>query len=155
MGTAATFQVQVHAGAGNDRLRAYGIQATAFHLGLVSLLDLGLYGGAGNDTVQVLFADNPGGTVSFTAPATFRLRLGGGAGRDTVEADLSTAAAQPGVYDVQVRGGSGNDVMGLSIVDPVFCLYHGGAALLDGGLGINTLDPAIPLPAANVRRVNV
>jgi hypothetical protein len=56
---------------------------------------------------------------------------------------------------VEVHGDSGSDRMGLYIEDAFACQYRGFGALLDGGLGNNTLDPVIPVPAANVKRLNV
>jgi hypothetical protein len=160
LGRETTFQVQVHGGPGNDRLQMIDNATTPggiAMLGFAGMFDLDLFGDAGNDRVQVLFSNNPVfDNVTFGAAATFRMRLAGGAGKDTVEASLTTGALGgiTGTYDVQVRGGGGNDLMGLSIVDPVACIYRGGAALLDGGLGLNKLDPVIGA-AGNVRRLNV
>jgi hypothetical protein len=81
----------------------------------------------------------------------------GGAPAKTAWWALKTgpSAAGDGIYDVEVTGGGGSERIGLYIEDAFACQYRGLFALLDGGLGKNTLDPVILGPAANVKRLNV
>lgn len=153
------FLVEVHGGTGNDVLSAIN-GGNELHLDPGAVFDLNLFGEAGNDTVSCLFNTNRLGDDLDFGPggaSVFRLRLNGNAGNDTVWAALSNTSFSntAAVYDVQVLGSGGNDVMGLIVTDqtdPPHLIYRGGAALLDGGLGVNTLKDLVE---GNVRQINV
>lgn len=142
-----TMTATVHGGSGNDILNFFNTQffmGGLLNLSTGALLDVNLLGDSGNDTIRVQ-TDIVGGSLAFGIVAEFRTRVNGGTGNDTILVQLNNTAGSPlGVYDVQATGSSGNDAMQMGIADPVGMIYFAGAAILDGGLGTNTLtSPSI------------
>jgi hypothetical protein len=165
--TNSSLTFTVHGGGGNDNLGAFtGVLGSTLTVADLARLEIGLFGDAGADYMEVNFGFVPmmAGDLRLGAEALFRLLMDGGNGADLVSAQLiNTDTTDPtAIYDVQVLGGAGNDVMGLKVIDNgVSPQFVGGLALIDGGLGINVED--VPLPpnfegfgiAGPVRRLNV
>jgi hypothetical protein len=87
--------------------------------------------------------------------------FGGGEGPSGVKlhtlSNTGTITDPKGVYDVQVLGSGGNDVMGLMVNDPLHVTYRGlfDTALLDGGLGVNRLMVGYLVDPTNVTAINI
>jgi hypothetical protein len=72
------------------------------------------------------------------------VRMDGGLGSDGLTALLANNAATTGEYDVAIRGGAGTDTTAFSLVNNggTPTLGPTGKAILDGGLGKDTLTNA-------------
>jgi hypothetical protein len=145
----AHFQVTARGGPGNDRLQAIrGKELTTGRIGIAAnaILAVTLVGDAGNDLLQAIFTAATATALDIGADGAFKLGLHGSAGSDWVGARLEnddTLSSPLGIYDVQLLGGPGGDRMGLAILDAVPLLYVGGHALLNGGSGVDAIDPAL------------
>src|SRR5262249_44000749 len=93
--------------------------------------------GLGNDTMVTDFG--AGDTLELLG--AIRVRMDGGLGTDVLTCLLANNVNTTGEFDVAVRGGAGNDTMAFSLVNnggaPI--LGPTGKAVLDGGLGTDTL----------------
>jgi hypothetical protein len=161
--TSSSLAFTVHGGGGNDNLAAFtGTLGSTLTLADQARLEIALFGDGGADFMEVNYGlvSAMAGDLRLGAGAMFRLLMDGGAGADLVAAQLiNTDTTDPtAIFDVQLLGSAGNDMMGLNINDNgVSPAFLGGLALLDGGLGVNTMD-APPQGfgiAGPVRRLNV
>jgi hypothetical protein len=151
------FSLDVNGGRHNDTIRAqrHPAFATSGPASIESLFELILQGEQGADTIDVAF-DVAGGNDAFTSSqlGNIRVRVYADDGGDNVQVRLSNDAAATLNYDVLVRGGTGSDDMGLSIVAALgsTVTYSPlGFALLDGGLDGDSLLFAI----GNVQRRSI
>jgi hypothetical protein len=103
-----------------------------------------LQGGYGADTIEVAFDTSASGNDAFTSSSlgSIELRVSGDDGVDNIQVRLSNDASATLNYDVIVRGGTGADSMGLSIVadaGSTVTFAPLGFALLDAGMGADSL----------------
>ena len=135
----------VRGGAGNDTLSAAQTGAAGtIRIDPDALFSIDLDGGLGNDTMVTDF----GAGDTFELLGSVRVRMDGGLGTDALNCLLANDVDTTGEYDVAIRGGAGNDTMAFNLVNnggaPI--LGPTGKALLDGGLGTDTLtNSAKPL----------
>jgi hypothetical protein len=101
-------------------------------------LDVELFGQAGNDVIMTHYWGENDGTVSFFTD--------GGAGSDLMRSRFTESLGSTGVLDAVVRGGDGQDNIGLHI----FSAKVPAQALLDGGAGFEVAWPH----TANVTVIN-
>jgi hypothetical protein len=87
-------------------------------------LNVDLFGQAGNDVIMTHYWGENDGTVSFLTD--------GGAGSDLMRSRFTESPGSTGVLDAVVKGGDGQDNLGLFI----FSAKAPAQALLDGGAGI-------------------
>jgi len=131
----------VRGGAGNDTLSAAQAGAAGtIRIDPDALLSIDLDGGLGTDTLATDF----GATDNFELIGAIRVRMDGGVGNDSLTCLLANNANTTGDFDVALRGGAGNDSMTFNLVNNGGAPTLGptGKALLDGGLGTDTLTNA-------------
>ncbi|HVK07344.1 MAG TPA: hypothetical protein VM597_01070 [Gemmataceae bacterium] len=131
----------VRGGAGDDALTAAQTGAAGtIRIDPDALLSLDLAGGLGNDQLVTDF----GATDTFELIGALRVRMDGGLGADALTCLLANEADTTGDYDVALRAGAGKDTMAFSLVNNAGTPTLGptGKALLDGGLGTDTLTNA-------------
>jgi hypothetical protein len=135
--SSARFRV---AGAGGDD--TLSLTAAGVNLDPAARLAIDLSGGGGGDNITV----NTSGTLN----GALRVRAAGGSGKDTVAADLTSAAGSTGSLGAFVLGGRGDDTLTLNVAGPVGGGTGGGSfqALLDGGAGVDT---CVSTPNVTVR----
>lgn len=132
----STAEISVHGGAGNDLLQLTSINSSTIDID--GTLDLEMIGGAGNDTLTAdLFTAN-----LFDLTGELRLRLEGSDGNDILTANLRNTAASTGNYTIALFGHAGNDTVTYDLEATGAAVTFGpaGVALLNGGLGSDTLD---------------
>jgi hypothetical protein len=128
----------VRGGAGNDTLTAAQAGAAGtIRIDPGALVSIDLDGGLGNDTLVTDF----GAADTLELIGAVRVRMDGGLGNDALTCLLANEVDTTGEYDVAIRGGAGSDTATFSLVNnggtPV--LGPTGKAVLDGGLGTDTL----------------
>jgi hypothetical protein len=141
----AEFAIQVNGGRHTDQIRL-ARHPSFLNTGPASIegrFEMVLQGGYGADTIEVAF-DTSSGSDAFTSSSlgSIDLRVSGDDGVDNIQVRLSNDASAVLNYDVLVRGGTGADSMGLSIVadaGSTVTFAALGYALLDGGMGADSL----------------
>lgn len=125
----AQAKISVDGGAGADML---SVQADHAFLDRWSLLDVTVDGGSGNDRIDYVYSGELHGQLKFSGS--------GGAGDDTIFADLTLDTSSDGRAWAREYGESGRDDLTLRVYDPSrsSSSYHGPAAVdgrVDGGSG--------------------
>jgi len=117
----------VQGGKGADTL---GFHAANTNIDAGAKLDVNLFGGKGNDTINVDYQGVLNGKL--------RLNADGGPGDDTITANLTLNAGSTGELRGHMRGGPGNDTLTFNVID-----NSGGMADVDafvsGGPGMDTI----------------
>lgn len=130
---AAAVKIGMHGEAGNDSMGVFATYVNDYNqlnIGDGALLDIGLNGGDGNDTLDTTYGGIDRGTL--------RVREDGAAGNDHVTADIHLVHPPftlfpIGESDVVLRGGSGFDNLELD----VFGKANKFRAEIDGGTGFD------------------
>src|SRR5262249_41072126 len=118
----STLAITALGGDGRDVMFVNAFKDTDVALG--AKLKVNLFGKGGNDIIMTNYLGENDGTVSFLTD--------GGTGNDLMRSRFTEAPGSTGVLDAVVKGGDGQDNLGLFI----FSAKAPAQALLDGGAGI-------------------
>lgn len=105
-------------------------------------LDVAIFGAAGNDLLEFAFRGEVDGLL--------KVRLDGGAGFDTVKANITLDDGSDGTLDARLLGGANADALTFNLIDDSDSGFVIAAAIADGGSGIDTFSGT-----ANVTKVNI
>lgn len=133
LGTSSLWRVSTSGGDGNDTLRAKGLTGNSA-ADVQGTLDIKLAGEGGDDRINFnLDRFNVRG-------GTLKLRGAGSLGNDNLSlAGTFETGGTPGTLDIQIRGGSGNDILTSSANASALHTYLPlSGAIFDGGVGANT-----------------
>src|SRR5262245_29831687 len=131
----SSLALNVFGGSGRDVIFVNAFRDTDVAFG--ARLSMNLFGQAGNDIIQVNWHGENDGQMSLYAD--------GGAGNDLIRGYFREDPGSTGVSSGQVRGGDGNDNLGLFM----WTQNPPAIAVLDGGAGID-----FGIGTANVAKIN-
>ncbi|MFO0925440.1 MAG: hypothetical protein U0736_00145 [Gemmataceae bacterium] len=97
-----------------------------------AVLDINVFGGAGNDTLDFSFRGEVDGLL--------KVRLDGGAGNDVVKANIVLDDGSDGNLDAILFGGVGNDALTFNLTDNSDNGFVITNAVANGGLGIDSFS---------------
>jgi hypothetical protein len=148
--TGSVLSVRASGASGNDVLE---VRYSLFRpTALKGVAQFDLLGGAGNDQLRSLFANNDG---QLLLQRQLRVKMDGQDGNDRLESSLAVTAASTGDYSLVVLGGAGKDTFVVDLQTNGAALTYGldGTLVIDGGQGIDQLQTTVPLNILEARLI--
>jgi hypothetical protein len=142
LGAKSNLQLNIYGGADNDFLLATALKG--FRINPGAMLYVHMDGGAGSDYIRMDYDTKLDGV--------FGLDLNGGAGNDTVAANITIDPGSTGLlssltHPATVSGGADNDDVTFNVMNNGMATVQG---LLDGGLGMDIGHHTPNIPMINV-----